>query len=114
MLNIQFNLYMHFNFKSFYIEAILFDRHWIILNIYSIRYTFCFVVCSKSTTYLFLQDLCRELWCKNQTHALRAHPALEGTGCSEKPYPYGSVSILDMQIPLIPFFIYFFLLFVCT
>ncbi len=38
------------------------------------------------------QDLCRELWCANSTHALRAHPALEGTDCSSKPYPYGSVS----------------------
>ena len=24
------------------------------------------------------EDLCRELWCSNHTHALRAHPALEG------------------------------------
>ena len=35
-------------------------------------------------------DPCRELWCSNLTHALRAHPALEGTDCSSKPYPYGS------------------------
>ncbi len=39
-----------------------------------------------------LKDLCRELWCANSTHALRAHPALEGTDCSSKPYPYGSVT----------------------
>ena len=38
------------------------------------------------------ENLCRELWCSNQTHALRAHPALEGTDCSAKPWPYGSVS----------------------
>ena len=37
------------------------------------------------------EDLCRELWCSNLTHALRAHPALEGTDCSSKPYPYGSI-----------------------
>ena len=36
------------------------------------------------------EDPCRELWCSNLTHALRAHPALEGTDCSSKPYPYGS------------------------
>ena len=40
------------------------------------------------------QDLCRELWCANSSHALRAHPALEGTDCSAEPYPYGSVSCL--------------------
>ena len=27
------------------------------------------------------EDPCRELWCSNLTHALRAHPALEGTDC---------------------------------
>ena len=36
------------------------------------------------------EDLCRELWCSNSTHALRAHPALEGTDCKSTPYPYGS------------------------
>ena len=44
------------------------------------------------------QDLCRELWCSNETHALRAHPALEGTDCSAKPYPYGSVSYTRPKI----------------
>ena len=37
------------------------------------------------------EDACRELWCSNSTHALRAHPALEGTDCNSKPWPYGSV-----------------------
>ena len=36
------------------------------------------------------EDLCRELWCSNSTHALRAHPALEGTDCKSTPYPFGS------------------------
>ena len=39
-----------------------------------------------------LQNICRELWCSNGTHAMRAHPALDGTGCSEKPHGFGSVS----------------------
>lgn len=43
--------------------------------------------------WILFQDLCRELWCSNDTHALRAHPALEGTDCSAKPYPFGSVRI---------------------
>ena len=53
--------------------------------------------CSKSKGSKMIpsfQNLCRELWCANSTHALRAHPALEGTDCSAKPYPYGSVSDL--------------------
>nr|XP_040579861.1 A disintegrin and metalloproteinase with thrombospondin motifs adt-1-like [Lepeophtheirus salmonis] len=37
------------------------------------------------------EDICRELWCSNRTHALRAHPALEGTNCHLKPFPFGSV-----------------------
>lgn len=44
------------------------------------------------------EDLCRELWCANDSHALRAHPALEGTDCSSKPYPYGSVSVLSCSL----------------
>ena len=46
------------------------------------------------------QDLCRELWCSNSTHALRAHPALEGTDCSSKPYPFGSVSLTLKKLNL--------------
>ncbi|KAK4293714.1 hypothetical protein Pmani_033612 [Petrolisthes manimaculis] len=29
-------------------------------------------------------SVCRELWCQNTTHALRIHPALEGTTCGLK------------------------------
>ncbi|XP_063859032.1 A disintegrin and metalloproteinase with thrombospondin motifs adt-2-like [Scylla paramamosain] len=31
-------------------------------------------------------DVCRELWCQNTTHALRTHPALEGTTCGIKKF----------------------------
>ncbi|KAK3883003.1 hypothetical protein Pcinc_012655 [Petrolisthes cinctipes] len=31
-------------------------------------------------------SVCRELWCQNTTHALRIHPALEGTTCGLKKY----------------------------
>ncbi|XP_050716761.1 A disintegrin and metalloproteinase with thrombospondin motifs adt-2-like [Eriocheir sinensis] len=31
-------------------------------------------------------DVCRELWCQNTTHALRTHPALEGTTCGVKKF----------------------------
>lgn len=48
------------------------------------------------------EDLCRELWCSNGTHALRAHPALEGTDCSAKPYPYGSFCIEGQCVPFYP------------
>ena len=47
-------------------------------------------------------DLCRELWCSNATHALRAHPALEGTDCSSKPYPYGSECREGQCVPYTP------------
>ena len=48
------------------------------------------------------EDLCRELWCSNLTHALRAHPALEGTDCSSKPFPYGSVCVEGVCTPWNP------------
>jgi hypothetical protein len=48
------------------------------------------------------EDLCRELWCSNLTHALRAHPALEGTDCSSKPFPYGSICIEGVCTPWNP------------
>ena len=48
------------------------------------------------------EDLCRELWCSNSTHALRAHPALEGTDCSSKPYPYGSICNSGVCSPFDP------------
>ena len=48
------------------------------------------------------EDLCRELWCSNITHALRAHPALEGTDCSSKPYPYGSECRAGQCVPYNP------------
>ena len=48
------------------------------------------------------EDLCRELWCSNITHALRAHPALEGTDCSSKPYPYGSECRSGQCVPYNP------------
>ena len=48
------------------------------------------------------EDPCRELWCSNITHALRAHPALEGTDCSSKPYPYGSECRSGQCIPFDP------------
>ncbi|TRY70666.1 hypothetical protein TCAL_09680 [Tigriopus californicus] len=48
------------------------------------------------------EDLCRELWCSNNTHALRAHPALEGTDCSEKPFPYGSICLSGICSPFDP------------
>ena len=48
------------------------------------------------------EDLCRELWCSNLTHALRAHPALEGTDCSSKPFPYGSVCVEGVCSPFTP------------
>ena len=48
------------------------------------------------------EDLCRELWCSNATHALRAHPALEGTDCSSKPYPYGSECKEGQCVPFTP------------
>ena len=48
------------------------------------------------------EDLCRELWCSNSTHALRAHPALEGTDCSSKPYPYGSICNSGVCSPFNP------------
>ena len=48
------------------------------------------------------EDLCRELWCSNVTHALRAHPALEGTDCSSKPYPYGSICTEGLCSPFSP------------
>jgi hypothetical protein len=53
--------------------------------------------CKYNLVLSYFQNLCRELWCANNTHALRAHPALEGTDCSAKPYPYGSVSQNDTQ-----------------
>ncbi|XP_053639440.1 A disintegrin and metalloproteinase with thrombospondin motifs adt-2 isoform X2 [Cherax quadricarinatus] len=31
-------------------------------------------------------DVCRELWCQNTTHAIRTHPALEGTTCDLKKF----------------------------
>jgi hypothetical protein len=48
------------------------------------------------------EDLCRELWCSNHTHALRAHPALEGTDCNSKPYPYGSACHEGVCLPFVP------------
>ena len=48
------------------------------------------------------EDLCRELWCSNLTHALRAHPALEGTDCSSKPFPYGSACREGLCLPFVP------------
>ena len=48
------------------------------------------------------EDLCRELWCSNLTHALRAHPALEGTDCSSKPYPFGSICVEGTCSPFDP------------
>ena len=48
------------------------------------------------------EDPCRELWCSNVTHALRAHPALEGTDCSSKPYPYGSECRSGQCVPYNP------------
>ena len=55
----------------------------------------------KSTQPPF-EDLCRELWCSNSTHALRAHPALEGTDCNSKPYPYGSECREGQCVPYNP------------
>ena len=48
------------------------------------------------------EDLCRELWCSNRTHALRAHPALEGTDCNSKPFPYGSACHEGVCLPFVP------------
>ena len=48
------------------------------------------------------EDLCRELWCSNLTHALRAHPALEGTDCSSKPFPFGSICNKGICLPFNP------------
>ncbi|XP_042857652.1 A disintegrin and metalloproteinase with thrombospondin motifs adt-2-like [Penaeus japonicus] len=31
-------------------------------------------------------DVCREVWCQNTTHAMRTHPALEGTSCGIKKF----------------------------
>ncbi|KAK7066769.1 hypothetical protein SK128_001889 [Halocaridina rubra] len=32
------------------------------------------------------QNVCRETWCQNTTHAMRTHPALEGTSCGVKKF----------------------------
>lgn len=48
------------------------------------------------------EELCRELWCSNSTHALRAHPALEGTDCKSTPYPYGSTCKAGACTPFNP------------
>jgi len=48
------------------------------------------------------EDICRELWCSNGTHAMRAHPALDGTGCSEKPFGYGSICKEGSCVPFNP------------
>ncbi|ROT67686.1 hypothetical protein C7M84_014217 [Penaeus vannamei] len=31
-------------------------------------------------------NVCREVWCQNTTHAMRTHPALEGTSCGIKKF----------------------------
>ena len=45
------------------------------------------------------EDVCRELWCSNFTHALRAHPALQGTDCSAQPFPDGSWCVEGVCTP---------------
>ena len=48
------------------------------------------------------EDMCRDLHCRREHYTWTSHPALEGTDCSSKPYPYGSECRAGQCVPYNP------------
>ncbi|KAB7505996.1 A disintegrin and metalloproteinase with thrombospondin motifs 16, partial [Armadillidium nasatum] len=62
---------------------------------YALGETFSPYVTSKDP----YDAVCRELWCQNRTHAMRTHPALEGSACERDKHCIGGACVKKMKNP---------------